>query len=238
MKVETVEIELGVVQNIGDYSNVRPTMKLIVSPEEGETLEDVIRTAHRTVVRTVHNMVDDELEKAGLVPKYTNETLYQVHTSSLRKCILITMKTSKPPQEKTWQYVDSWSRDYNKPSSMRYAMAKSVAALEALENPEFVIVDCSDGNFAKLPPLPDPGPEPLWSKKKIGNWLRNWHIEESEWDEIAALEWVDDDYLRQVNIHTWSHDDRLGIVRENRLAELLKSDDEDTEDYDDEDVAF
>lgn len=243
MQIETIELELGVVQNIGDYSNVRPTMKLVATVDETDDLAASMENLRHMVVTTVHNMVDDELEQAGKTVKYWQGPLYRVQRSDVRQCVVILPASMAFPHEATWKDADRWYSEYGYPTKMRIDTAMRVATELAMSNEHHVIVNCTSGNLDKIPALPDPGPEPLWSQKGIGDLLSRWNADESMWEELASLEWVTNDYLHEVGRLTWDPEERLNIIRENRLAEIKAEKEQaaaadDDDDYDEEDDTF
>lgn len=199
MQIELVEFEFGMTQNLGDYSNTRPSLKLVARLTEGEDVDIALEALTATAVQTVHGLVDDELEQSGREVKYTFEQLYQVSRSDVRACVVIFPAGKKLPEEKTWREADIWRRPYHVdrqyPNKMRIELAQYIADVEA-ENTGFELVHLSDGDMSQIPPLPDPGPQPAWHAKNLEKGLRQLHImDEATRGELGELEHVTREYL-------------------------------------------
>ena len=65
MKVTHIEVEFGMTQNLGDYTNTRPSVKLTAELSEDDK-PDLALYHLAVLARTaVQEIVDDELELAG-----------------------------------------------------------------------------------------------------------------------------------------------------------------------------
>lgn len=236
MKVTLVEFEFGMTQNLGDYTNTRPSVKLVAEVGEDDDPGKVLGTLAQQAVTAVHNIVDNELELAGRQVKYHRGPLYRVWHSELRQCVVITHSEDKPPVEENWKQRDHWNsyisgRDF--PTNMRWETAQEAARLAQRE--DWTLVDCSDGDFSAAPPLPDAGPEPMWHQKDLEYFLRSLRIDEALWEELAALDHVTDDYLRDL-YHTTGRprgDELLAHIRGN--LEVAEPEPESEDDYDEDD---
>ena len=236
MKVTHIEFEFGMTQNLGDYTNTRPSVKLTAELDDdddpGKVLDDLMGRA----ILAVRHTVDNELELAGRQVKYHYGPLYRVWHSELRRCVVITAAEDEPPAEENWKYRDHWSgyisgRDF--PTNMRWETAYRAAGQARKE--DWIFVDCSDGDFSDIPPLPDPGPEPLWHQKDLAYYLRNMRIDETQWEELATPEHVTKTYLQEVYHRTYGRlpfDELLAFIRDNRPFEVVEQEPEDDEDED------
>ncbi len=239
MKVTQVEVEFGMTQNLGDYTNTRPSIKLVAEIAEDESANTVIGYLESMARTAVHNIVDDELEAAGRKVKYFTGKLYQVHHSSVRQCIVLAPVGVEMPQESNWKQSDSWGNHnyyFDCPDEMRLATAhRSADALQQRKG--YAVFVCIDGDLTGIPPLPDAGPEPLWHKKNLRSDLSHMRIDEEHWEELAALDHVNAEYLQDVRRELgWgtSAETFSAFIRENKPFTFnLKEDDED--DYEDED---
>lgn len=236
MKVTHIEVEFGMTQNLGDYTNTRPSVKLTAELSEDDK-PDLALYHLAVLARTaVQEIVDDELELAGRQVKYYRGPLYRVWHSQLRECVVIARPSETPPQEENWKQRDSWNsyipeREF--PTYMRWETAQEAATL--VQAVGWGVYDCSDGDFSRIPPLPDPGPEPLWHQKSLASFLRNLHIDEALWEELAALDHVTQAYLRDL-YHTVGRpygEELVTLIRENRPVDNEPEPDDD--DYDDDD---
>ncbi len=205
MQTKTIEIEYGLTVNLGNYSNAKPVVKLVAELDENDdpdlSLDELIDLARQKV----QAVADDELERSGNTIKYSDEMLYQVRYSELRECVVIAPATMKLPQEKTWKESDSWQPgNRNYPSQMRYTTAvKPASEIANMRYFELIAIH-SPHELGKIPPLPDPGPEPVWSIKQLKRYFQHLDIPESRWEELATLDHVNDDFLKQVS--NWRND--------------------------------
>lgn len=248
MQIRQVEIEFGMTQNLGDYSNTRPSVKLVAELNEGDDVQAAIDELTLRATTTVHNLVDDELERHDKEVIYHTGPLYQVKYSDLRKCVVL-FTNVELPIERTWKEADSWSWSRNGYlSRMRYETAKSHAERIAHEKGYVLVYASLPYDLQRyLPPLPDPGPEPMWHKKQLESHLRRLNINESDWEELAALDHVNDNFLYQVNDwrndwknrHRYSAIDLLNIIRTGALPDQQPTPDDEgideEEDYEDTD---
>lgn len=237
MQIEVIEFEFGMTQNLGDYSNTRPSLKLVARLTEGEDVDIALEALTATAVQTVHGLVDDELEQSGREVKYTFEQLYQVSRSDVRKCVIVFPAGTKLPNEKTWREGDSWRRPHHvdrpHPDNMRIQLAQYVAMAES-ENTGHELV-YSDGDMSHIPPLPDPGPQPAWNAKGLEQAFRSLRLtDETVWLELAELEHVTRDYLNGLY-----NSDAERKLTSDELVALIRSgqpfgepEDEDEDEYD------
>lgn len=241
MQYKTVGIKFGMTQNLGNYSNARPEVELVAELAEDDDIDGALARMTAIVLSAVHNLVDDELELAGEQVKYSQEQLYAVRYSKLRRCVVIARSDIELPVEHTWKEADSWNHpssehgDY--PRRMRFATAEKLAAPYNRNGYELVIVD-DDSDFPRLPPLPDPGPEPTWSQKGLRGLFRNLNVDESLWEELASLSHVNEQFLESVN--NWrlrsgrylTSADFLPVIRSGAFPTLAEPEPEDEDDYD------
>lgn len=208
MQIKQIEIEYGLTVNLGNYSNAKPILRMTAELDEDDdpqsSLDELIDLARQRV----QAIADDELEVAGERVKYTDEPLYQVWYSELRKCIVVAPTDLEMPKEKTWRDSDRWQSENGRfPRRMRQetANAQAKAVLRSKDDDHVLVYASTSLDLAVfLPPLPDPGPEPLWHKKQLKSHLQHLNINEADWEELAALDHVNDNFLYQVN--EWRND--------------------------------
>ncbi len=238
MDITTITITYELRQNLGDYSGVKMAATMTAAVEEGEDPEDVRVHLLEMARQQVQTAVDDALEQNGREVIYYGGPLFKVARSDVRQCIVILPADVQLPQEETWKECDSWrAADYNAPGRMRLDAARLVfyAALDSAST--YLPVDCTNGDLSKIPPLPDPGPEPLWHSKGLQRALERMNIEPALWDELAGLEHVTAEFLEQVYQETPSYGagvraKRLEVIRSGVLPVAeLESEDEDDEDF-------
>ncbi len=240
--IKEISVEFGVTQNLGDYSNCKVSVRLSAELAEGEDPAQAYDELHRLARQQVGEKVDDELEAAGQEVKYHQGPLFVVQRNNARQCVVLAPKDAKLPEESNWQAArDIWD------STVYLAKMREARALMAFEKASahlpdgYVAVDCRDGDFSKLPPLPDPGPEPVWHQKDLENVLLALGLPRERWEELASLEHVTREYLEELYGDLSWESIRQGeaeaIIRENRpLASkpVPEPDIEDDDGFDDE----
>lgn len=244
MQIELIEFEFGLTQNVGDYSNVRPSLKLVARLAEDDDYNEAIGELTRQAIDNVRNIVDDELELAGRRVKYTFEQLFTVRYSDVRQCVIVFPTGTELPEERTWRDRDYWQRpgvDRDYPDKMRIQLAQVIAILVGRQS-NLELIYCTDGDLSHIPPLPDPGPEPLWHQKNLEQDLKALHIDKELWEELAALDWVTSQYMTELRRQLWSKNlsvpEIVALIRAGGTlaveADEPEDDDYEEEDYDDE----
>lgn len=224
MQVKQIEIEYGLTVNLGNYSNAKPVVRVTAELDENDdpdlSLESLISLARRRV----QEMADDELEQSGNEVKYSDEPLYQVRYSELRECVVIAPAAMKLPQEKNWKESDDWQRgNRSYPSQMRYTTAVKPASEIANSRYFELIAIHSPHELGRIPPLPDPGPEPQWSKKNLRRWFVNLGIPESQWEEYAALGHFNEAFLESVSRWCSDWENRRKYVISDAVTTILRT---------------
>ncbi len=198
MRITEISIRLGETVNLGDYSNFRPEIGATAVVGPFDDPDEAFAELTANLMGQLNELVDDELERAGRTPKST-ANLYKVKYSDVRKCVVVYRRAFDLPVEKTWRDKDLWLPvDNDLPREMRYLTA-SKAAVAAADKMGYVLIFIHvPESLAILPPIPDPGPEPLWSQKGLGQWLERIQTPEAEWDMLAALPHVTPDHIQAV----------------------------------------
>lgn len=246
--IRELEIEYGVTQNLGDYSNCKPLVRIKAELGDGDDPHTELSKLAELARREVHAIVDDELEAADREVKYHTGLLYQIRESKVRKAVILVPVGVTLPGDSNWKERDYWYK-HGHPYDMREALA--LRRLEAVKRdktssdggapPEgeqsFVFLDCRSGDLSKLPPLPDAGPEPVWHQKGLESVFNNLGIDEVQWEELAKLEHVNLEYVRKVlnEIPYNRRSEAAEFIRENRPFESLRPSRPDPEDEDGDD---
>jgi hypothetical protein len=244
-----VTLGYGMTVNVGDYTNVRPEMRVEMDVPPGEHVQDFIEEQMDLLISAVHAIADDELEAHGRTARYCGDTLYEVRRNDDRQCIIALPSGFDLPEESSWKTRDRWhgvshytGRDY--PGRMRRHTAAELLEVVRTHYPDYAVVFSTMGDLSDLPPLPDPGPEPMWHKKNLEDYLgrRYLNIPEDDWDAVGALDYVDKDYLSRVYELTrssWNSPaqldkaDALFFILENRPFPAEPEQEPEEEDYDD-----
>lgn len=248
MKVTHISIEFGATQNIGDYSNVKPSVVIGADLEDGDDPKKVLASLKDQALTTIHGLVDDELEKVGQAPRYYNGPLLRIWKSEIRKCIVLAPQNVATPHETTWKDRDNWNYVHGNNGILHNLRLQTATQIwKTISVPEgFTKVDCSKGDFSILPGLPDVGPEPAWHSKNLSGYFNTFHIDESRWVELGELEYLDKDYCRRLQDVSWRDPgqfpkDVISFILENRNLDQLFPPEPDPapnydqdEDYDDE----
>lgn len=198
MRITEISIRLGETVNLGDYSNFRPEIGATAVLGPFNDPDEAFAELTETLMGQLSQLVDDELERAGRTPKYAAD-LYEARYNETRKCVVVYRQAFTLPVEKTWRDRDSWLRvDSDLPSTMRYPTANKAAVAAAAEKGYDLLYIHIPAELSDLPPLPDPGPEPLWSQKGLKEWLTRIQTPETEWDMLAALPHVTPEHIQAV----------------------------------------
>lgn len=199
MKITEITVRIHETANLGDYSNYKPEVELRASLDVTDVADVVLGQLISQATDAIADLVDDALERNGRSPKYA-EPLFCVRFNELRRCIVLYRRGIDLPKEKTWRDQDHWYSDDvdSYPSTMRFNTAQKLAyeLRHAKGFPIFFVNEVDD--LESLPPLPDPGPEPLWSQKGLKAWLDRLNVPESEWDMLAALPHVTHEHINAV----------------------------------------
>lgn len=228
MRLTHVKVEYGCTQNIGDYSNVKPSIVIEADLEEGDSAKKTIDKLVGQALEQMHAIVDDEMENVGMKPRYYDGPLFHIHLSEIRKCFVLSPKHVKLPEESNWKDRDSWYGPFHQGLRLKDNMRPKTAMeiWKAFEPKDgYIKVDCMSGDFSTLPPLPDVGPEPAWHSKALDHWFRQFHVLEERWGELGELEHVTDDYcktLRNVQYTPkWPKGDIADFIRDNASLDQL-----------------
>lgn len=193
MLVKSITVKVGTTQRLGEYENIRLDFEIAYDVAENEEYMDAADFLRRDLANLLHEAVDAELEAAGHSPKYDTAELFALYSNSDRGCIVIAPVGYELPKTRTWAASDNWERLL--PFPMRLPAVARSAELQS-EIAGLPVVRVHRG--ASIPPLPDPGPEPLWSQRGLRISLTHLEIPEEYWEAVAALPHADNDYLRQL----------------------------------------
>lgn len=202
MRITEITVRIHETVNLGDYSNYKSEVELRASLDVTDEADVVLGQLTSQATDQIADLVDDALERNGRSPKYA-ETLFCVRFNELRRCIVLYRRGIDLPKEKTWRDEDHWHSDYagSYPSTMRFKTAQSLA-YELRRTKDFPIFIVNEvDTLESIPPLPDPGPEPSWSIKKLESGLTALKIPKKAWEQVGELPHVDVAYLE--HFYNW-----------------------------------
>lgn len=180
MQITEITVSYGRTQSLEAYCNVRPSVTLKATLDEGDDPEAARRALLDEARALVHEEVDQALEDDGKAAKYSPEPRYRLYISDEAKWVGRdrwggrTTKVDAPerllvlvPNSARLDAGDAptwWSRPYGASSKLRMRHAQRVIAAYLRENPEFILVDCADGDLTRIPEWtqhmpPEPEPE-------------------------------------------------------------------------------
>ncbi len=107
MKIEVVTVGYGVTQSLAGYCNVKPSISLTASVDEGEDEEQVQAALLERAQAFVHELVDDALEADDLPPRYYDGPRYRVFQTAI--AFLIWPQDERLPDDLT--EIDRWPRE-------------------------------------------------------------------------------------------------------------------------------
>lgn len=196
--------------------NFRPEIGAAAVVEPGEDPDEVFTELLSMLKGELSELVDDELEQAGRSPRYATD-LYTVQYSDLRQCVVVARVGIELPVESNWKSREEWNRiSYDLPLKMRIGTAKK-ALIDFSKDYRFCFIH-EPAQLADLPPLPDPGPEPLWYVKQLRPGLNRLRIPDSAWESVASLDHVNETYLS--NFGDWYNRSPRYLTTE-RMVEML-----------------
>lgn len=143
MKITEVTVSYGETQTLSGHCNVKSSITLTATVEEGESPYEVTQALLINAKEMVHQEVDQALENDGQSPRYYTGPLYNVLISQSRQVICIAPANLNAPVD----FRSAWGSGANLRLHRAQARAQGISG--------FQVVDCSDGDFSKLPPLPE-----------------------------------------------------------------------------------
>lgn len=143
MKVIAVKAKFAYTYNLGNYSNVRPEVELTAELEEGDDPDEALVTLRGQAREHVHAEIDQVLESDDQPPKFYRGPLFKLVVAKDEKIVTI---------------VPSKARDLPGVwDDLRTAFAgfpyTSLVRLARRDYSNFNLIDCSDGNFGRLPAI-------------------------------------------------------------------------------------
>lgn len=234
MQITEISIRLGMTQNLGDYTNCRPEVELRAQLDPSDNHHTALDALIETAAACLHAIVDNELELAGKPPKYFNGDLYRLRYSTLRQVVVAVRVGVDLPQESNWKENDNWRTDYfsGVPQEMRLEAAQRYLAAQANNMGYTAVTIHTEDDLQQLPPLPNPGPEPVWSQKGLARHFERLAIRDKDmWEALAVLEHVTADYLEALHdnhVHLYlSYNGRTELIRNGGTFEKPVDEDED-----------
>lgn len=167
MKLTTVTVSFGRTQSLPEYSNVMPSITLTAELGDGDDPATVAAVLLVEARAFVEGAIDDALEDAGEPAKFSTEPRYQIWSSYRGVQGLAGPKPEPPeavvvvvPQAVSIQSVPGYSRaSYSGSSHLRFATALRKAQ-EIATNEGRRLIDCADGDLARIPRPPTAEPAP------------------------------------------------------------------------------
>lgn len=241
MQISQVTITYSRTQSLGNYSNVKPGVTLTAVIDAQDDFDKVEENLLIIAKGIVHDEIDSALEADGSEPLFFKGPLFSVHYANMRNVVVVHPESEPLPEYDNWKERDPWHRDHRLPRRMRLETAMREGRLLSNEK-QLLFRNCIDGDYKFIPTLPDPGPEPAWSKNGLRSALLDLKIPMDYWDEIGELEHIDNEMLRsyyRFGLEREELEFRLDVIRNNRDWPQDKPDDEeeewDDDDYDEDD---
>lgn len=236
MEINQITITYSRTQSLGNYSNVKPGVTLTATLQPGESLTAAAIDLLKTAKTLVHEEIDAALEADGSQPMFCAGPLFAVRYASKRNLVVIHPAGDDLPPAQNWREHDRWHVLHR---AVRPETARRDAEQHAA-NTNMLLLDCSDGDYGRIPGLPDPGPEPLWRVKNLERSFRQLRIDEGAWQELAQLDHVTPKYLdalykadAEMNLDA---DELLALIRSGRpYSRAINPADLDGSDYEDDD---
>jgi len=171
VKIIQITVSYGETQSLPEYSNVKPSLTLTATLDEGDNPAAVEATLWDLARASVHAQIDTALERNDRPAKYDPVERYQVlmtywdrysrpkDAPEPPKLVVILPNTMTLDRRGELSFVHAGNVSDSR--KLRYAHALRVAT-EAAQERDCVLLDCADGDLtrllAALPPLPAPPP--------------------------------------------------------------------------------
>jgi hypothetical protein len=195
MQITEITVSYGRTQSLEAYCNVRPSVTLRATLDEGEDPEAARQQLLDEARAIVYEEVDQALEDDGKAAKYSTEPRYRLYISGESMWVgrdrwgSRTTKVDAPerllvllPNDKRLDAGDAptwWNRPYGASSKLRMAHARRCIDEYLKEHPEFRLIDCADGDLSRIPqwamspppePEPEPEPQPAYAAERGDDW--------------------------------------------------------------------
>lgn len=142
MKITSVTVEYGLTENLGDYNNVRPSVRLAADVEEGEDVDDVFQELWERAEDEVKECVNQALEAHGRPAMYHDGPRYDAVRAGNMVFVV-------PSQNDLDREVQDWLYWLRGEKGHRYEHAMVLAEQMADERGT-AVVDCSDGALSPV----------------------------------------------------------------------------------------
>jgi len=150
MRIKKIVVSHMETQNLGDYSNVKPSVTLEAELGEGENVSETIKTLQAQAQQAVQQQVDNAFEAIDDPPKYYSGPRFAMIVNSREDLAAIV------PDEALSNLINGWDGlSYRKKGRRLEAIKSYITHKYLLQNPETTVIDCSDGDLTKLPQLKD-----------------------------------------------------------------------------------
>lgn len=161
MQINQITVSFTRTQSLPSYSNVKPSVTLTATLEPDENVLECYDVLMDDARRLVHGEIDDALEVDGMSPKFTNEPLFSLYRNRLRQVMVIVPGSVSvdqldglnltDPNREHYRYRGHWDLHTHR---QRLWTVRRIAG----SGLEFPVLDCSDGDLSRIPPLPEPAP--------------------------------------------------------------------------------
>lgn len=149
MQIQIKEISVGWSETVSlsGYCNVRPSVSYTAIVEEGQAPAQVRMALLEIARSTVREEIDAALERDGRAPKYYEGPRFQVLYSDRRKAVIVM-------SDDTNDWPDACVHRCGLPRGMRLEVARE-KAVDLAATYGYDYYDCSDGDYSRLPSVPD-----------------------------------------------------------------------------------
>jgi len=151
MKITQITIGWAETCSLPEYSNIKPSVSMTAEIEEGDVPGLVKDSLLQIAKKVVRDEIDATLELHGRSPKYYDGPLYSVEISYERKLVIIFPAA-----------LIRTPNDFRGAGGVPMRLERALQRAQDIvrERSDYTFVDCTDGDFSKLPPLPEPEPKP------------------------------------------------------------------------------
>lgn len=144
MRMTQVEVVYSYTYNLGNYSNVRPSIKLTAELAEGDNEAEVRRELMESARHQAEAEIDRALEQQGSVPKFYPGPRYSLLLVTADRLAVLARKDERD------ELPDPWPKVFERYLGHR---KEYILARYAEEWSEFTLIEPVNGDYSGLPKI-------------------------------------------------------------------------------------
>jgi hypothetical protein len=143
MKLTEISIAYTQTYNLGNYSNVKPEIRLTAVLEDGDNPEQIMAELQAQAQAHIHEVIDTTLEEQGDAPHFWKGPRYDLVEAGKDKILVIIPAGQREEMPGDWSDLPLRQHGWRLPTLQQHAHEKG----------RYTVLDCSDGDFSHLPDM-------------------------------------------------------------------------------------